>query len=123
MVACRRRWFCFDSNRWGGLTLTAGARVVTVRSPQGDGLPVVVMKCSGAAGEAGAVAHLLWRYWTGGRVPLSEMAIMYRTNAQSRSFEEACLRKMLPFVVVGAQPFYERREVGWSVVAACRTSL
>lgn len=74
------------------------------------------MVCSDAAGEAEAVTHHLELYWTSGRVPPSEMAVMYRTNAQSRSFEEACLRKALPFLVVGAQRFYERREVGWSVV-------
>lgn len=79
--------------------------------PQGDGLPIGVMVCSDAAGEAEAVAHHLELYWTSGRVLPSEMAVMYRTNAQSRSFEEACLRKALPFLVVGAQRFYERREV------------
>lgn len=68
------------------------------------------MVCDDAAGEAEAVAHHLELYWTSGRVPPSEMAVMYRTNAQSRSFEEACVRKALPFVVVGAQRFYERRE-------------
>lgn len=75
-------------------------------------MPIGVMVCSDAAGEAEAVAHHLELYWTSGRVQPSEMAVMYRTNAQSRSFEEACLRKALPFVVVGAQRFYERREVG-----------
>lgn len=78
---------------------------------QGDGLPIGVMRCSDAAGEALAVATQLELYWSSGRVAPSEMAVMYRTNAQSRSFEEACLRKALPFVVVGAQRFYERREV------------
>lgn len=64
------------------------------------------------------MATQLELYWTSGRVPASEMAVMYRTNAQSRSFEEACLRKALPFIVVGAQRFYERREVTSSLIIA-----
>ena len=64
-----------------------------------------------AAEEAEAVACRRELYSINGRVPRSDMAVLYRTNAQSRPFEEACRRKGLPFVVVGAQPFYERREV------------
>lgn len=102
--------------RGGVVALSAYARVVNGRSPQGDGLPISVMVCSDAAGEAEAVADFLWLDWTSGRVHLSEMAVLYRTNAQRQSLEEACLRKMLPFVVVGGQQFYDRQEVGWSAV-------
>ncbi|CAM9778943.1 unnamed protein product, partial [Hapterophycus canaliculatus] len=69
------------------------------------------MVCSDAAGEAEAVAQRLERYWSIGLVPASEMVVMYRTNAQSRSFEEACQKRGLPFRVVGAQRFYSRPEV------------
>ncbi len=41
----------------------------------------------------------------------TEVAILYRTNAQSRAFEEAFRRKSIPYRVVGAVSFYERREV------------
>jgi len=40
-----------------------------------------------------------------------QMAILYRTNAQSRTFEEACLNRAIPYQVVGGLKFYERREV------------
>lgn len=70
-----------------------------------------MVACADQAGEAEAVASQIELYWTSGRVAASEMAVMYRTNAQSRSFEEACLKRGLPFVVVGAQKFYTRREV------------
>ncbi len=40
-----------------------------------------------------------------------EMAILYRTNAQSRAFEEALRRAGIPYKLVGAVSFYERREV------------
>ena len=40
-----------------------------------------------------------------------QMAVLYRTNAQSRSFEEACLNRNIPYQVVGGLKFYERKEV------------
>ena len=40
-----------------------------------------------------------------------EIAILYRTNAQSRPFEEELVRRRIPYVVVGGMKFYERAEV------------
>ncbi len=40
-----------------------------------------------------------------------EMAVMYRTNAQSRTLEEAFIRAQMPYKLVGATQFYKRREV------------
>ena len=45
-----------------------------------------------------------------GRSP-GEIAILYRTNAQSRPFEEELVRRRIPYVVVGGMKFYERAEV------------
>ena len=42
---------------------------------------------------------------------LSEIAILYRTNAQSRAIEEALLRAMVPYQLIGGTRFYQRREV------------
>ena len=44
-------------------------------------------------------------------VPLREMAIFYRTNAQSRPFEDALRRSAIPYRVVGGLKFYDRAEV------------
>ena len=44
-------------------------------------------------------------------VSLSECAVLYRTNAQSRAFEEVLLRRGIPYRLVGGIRFYERREV------------
>ncbi|OGJ66301.1 hypothetical protein A3A67_01100 [Candidatus Peribacteria bacterium RIFCSPLOWO2_01_FULL_51_18] len=44
-------------------------------------------------------------------VPLIEQAILYRTNAQSRLLEEACLRASVPYRIYGGVKFYARREV------------
>ncbi|HET9050252.1 MAG TPA: 3'-5' exonuclease, partial [Candidatus Dormibacteraeota bacterium] len=42
---------------------------------------------------------------------LRDVAVLYRTNAQSRAFEDALLRRGLPYRLVGGVRFYERREV------------
>jgi DNA helicase II / ATP-dependent DNA helicase PcrA len=42
---------------------------------------------------------------------LSDFAILYRTNAQSRVFEEAFLHQGIPYILVGGVRFYERKEI------------
>lgn len=44
-------------------------------------------------------------------IPLSEFAILYRTNAQSRAFEEALLQSGVPYQLIGGTKFYERKEI------------
>lgn len=44
-------------------------------------------------------------------IPLSEMVIFYRTNAQSRIFEDYFLQARVPYVIVGGISFYQRREI------------
>ncbi|MFZ5376698.1 MAG: ATP-dependent helicase [Patescibacteria group bacterium] len=43
--------------------------------------------------------------------PYSAMAILYRTNAQSRAFEEVFVRRGIPYQIVGGTKFYERKEI------------
>ncbi len=50
------------------------------------------------------------REWTGSR-PYEDVAVLYRTNAQSRQLEEAFRRDRIPYQVVGSVQFYERKEV------------
>jgi DNA helicase-2/ATP-dependent DNA helicase PcrA len=45
------------------------------------------------------------------RYPLKEMVILYRTNAQSRTFEEALRRRNMPYQIVGGVSFYQRKEI------------
>lgn len=40
-----------------------------------------------------------------------DMAVLYRTNAQSRLLEEACIRKNIPYLLVGGVNFYQRKEI------------
>ncbi len=50
------------------------------------------------------------REWAGCR-PYEDVAVLYRTNAQSRQLEEAFRRDKIPYQVVGSVQFYERKEV------------
>ena len=43
--------------------------------------------------------------------PWSEMAILVRTNAQTRAFEEELVRQQVPYELVGGVRFYERAEI------------
>ena len=56
---------------------------------------------------AGEIENLRWRY----DVPMAECAVLYRTNAQSRVFEEVLRRHDMPYMIVGGFRFYERQEV------------
>ncbi len=49
----------------------------------------------------------------------SDMAVLYRTNAQSRAVEEAMLSARIPYRILGGTNFYERREVR-ALVSYCR---
>lgn len=44
-------------------------------------------------------------------IPLSQMVIFYRTNAQSRPFEDKLLARGIPYTIVGGLSFYQRREI------------
>src|SRR5690606_21561 len=45
------------------------------------------------------------------RYRLSDIAVLYRTNAQSRVLEEECLKHNIPYRLVGGLRFYDRKEV------------
>lgn len=60
--------------------------------------------------EAETVVSTIKGLMVNGRSP-GDCAVMYRTNAQSRSIEEAFVRSGIPYRLVGATQFYKRREV------------
>lgn len=51
------------------------------------------------------------RYHHKQSIPLDQMVIFYRTNAQSRSFEDQLLSENIPYVVIGGLSFYQRKEI------------
>ncbi len=61
--------------------------------------------------EAAFIVSEIRRLVRMGETPLGGCAVMYRTNAQSRAIEDACVRDGLPYMLIGGTRFYERREV------------
>ncbi len=61
--------------------------------------------------EAGYVADEINSLVSGRGVPYNEIAIFYRTNAQSRSLEQALMERGVPYKVIGGTRFYDRREI------------
>ncbi|KFI92366.1 Superfamily I DNA and RNA helicase [Bifidobacterium saguini DSM 23967] len=77
----------------------------------GKGEPIVGYAADNAQQEAQWVAGEIARLHAEESIAYSDMAIMYRANAQSRSLEEALINGGLPYQLVGGTKFYERREI------------
>jgi DNA helicase-2/ATP-dependent DNA helicase PcrA len=80
-------------------------------SDAGEGAPIVGYVADNEHDEASFVAQEVDRLSDDEGVLPSQVAVFYRTNAQSRVFEEVFIRVGLPYKVVGGVRFYERREV------------
>jgi len=78
-----------------------------LRADRGAGARVRLWRFEEDRQEADEVARAV----ADGTRPPSEGAVLYRTNAQSRAFEEEFLRRRIPYVVYGGMKFYERAEV------------
>ncbi|HSW85860.1 MAG TPA: UvrD-helicase domain-containing protein, partial [Rhabdochlamydiaceae bacterium] len=61
--------------------------------------------------EADFVAKRLIKHHEEDDIPLTDCVIFYRTNFQSRVFEDALLRRRIPYVIIGGLSFYQRREI------------
>jgi DNA helicase-2/ATP-dependent DNA helicase PcrA len=81
-----------------------------LRTQAGPGAPVGIALFSTGEEESRMIAELIRQRLDGGTAP-EEFAILYRTNAQSRSFEEAFKRLRVPYTLIGGTGFYERMEV------------
>ncbi|QTN96356.1 DNA helicase PcrA [Bacillus sp. LJBV19] len=62
-------------------------------------------------GEGQFVAGKIYELHSSGRRKLSDIAILYRTNAQSRVIEETLLKSGLNYNIVGGTKFYDRKEI------------
>ena len=83
----------------------------TLRTRRGGGESVTVVAAADERDEAEYVARELAKRSAGGEWPLEDMAVLYRTNSQSRAMEEAFRRAGVEHRLVGAISFYDRREV------------
>ena len=93
------------------ISRNVGRKPKNLWSDAGPGEPVVGYVADNEHDEASFVAGEVDRLADDEGVSHSQIAIFYRTNAQSRVFEEVFIRVGLPYKVVGGVRFYERREV------------
>lgn len=77
----------------------------------GKGEPIVGYAADNAQQEAAWIATEIARLRSEEGIPYSDMAIMYRANAQSRALEEGLINAGLPYQLVGGTRFYERKEI------------
>ena len=80
-------------------------------SQSGDGARIVGYVGDNEHDEASFVARTIDRLGDEHGIRPRDVAVFYRTNAQSRALEEVFVRVGLPYKVVGGTRFYERREV------------
>ncbi len=74
------------------------------------GTPVTLHECYDENDEAAYIAREIQAQRRGGR-KYSDIAVMYRTNAQSRALEELFIKENLPYRLIGGTRFYSRKEI------------
>lgn len=82
-----------------------------VFSENADGNPITVQSAYSDVEEGEIVANKVSRIHSEKGCPFSDFAILYRTNAQSRIFEEAFRKRSIPYKIYGGLSFYQRKEI------------
>jgi DNA helicase-2/ATP-dependent DNA helicase PcrA len=78
----------------------------------GKGEKIVLHEAYNEEDEGLYAAHEVMRLLARGEIDRrSDIAVMYRTNAQSRAIEEQFLRMNIPYKVIGSRKFYDRKEI------------
>ncbi len=77
----------------------------------GPGDKIKVYTAENERAEANFIAAQVEYHRAEHGIPLHEMVVFYRTNAQSRPFEDFLLYHGIPYVIVGGLSFYQRREI------------
>jgi DNA helicase-2/ATP-dependent DNA helicase PcrA len=95
----------------GVIAENAGRIGKTLTTRRRGGEMVTLLAAADERDEAEWVVRELERRSAAGEWRYPEMAVLYRTNAQSRAMEEAFRRAGIPYRLIGAISFYERREV------------
>ncbi len=88
----------------------AGRKEKALWTDAGEGEPIKLFCAGDEREEAAWVADRI-RQLSRQHEPYGNMAVLYRTNAQSRVLEEMLMRSGIPYKVFGGQKFYDRREV------------
>ncbi len=76
-----------------------------------EGEKITVISCEEDRDEGEAILDRIAGECRGGSLHFRDIAVMYRTNAQSRSIEDALRKAGIPYVIIGGVEFYQRKEV------------
>ena len=87
----------------------AGRRPKKLWTDRAAGEPVTLYRADSEEAEASFVVSQIEALLP--RRPASDFAVLFRTNAQSRPFEEALSRHRIPYQLVGGTRFYDRKEI------------
>jgi DNA helicase-2/ATP-dependent DNA helicase PcrA len=115
------RTILLEQNYRSTQTILSAANAVIERNPErkpkrlwtdaGSGPRIIGYVADTEHDEASFIAEEIDRLTDAGEARPGDVAVFYRTNAQSRALEEVFVRVGLPYKVVGGTRFYERREV------------
>ncbi|MFV0332393.1 MAG: ATP-dependent helicase [Dysgonomonas sp.] len=83
----------------------------TIYSENDEGERIEVVSAFSDFEEGVIVSNKIWDLRRDKKAPYSEFVILYRTNAQSRIFEEALRKKNIPYRIYGGLSFYQRKEI------------
>ena len=82
-----------------------------LRTDEPDGAKVRVAECYNEKDEARIVLDAVASDREKNGLKLRDCVVLYRTNSQSRLFEEVLIRRGIPYIIVGGTRFYERKEI------------
>ncbi len=82
-----------------------------LRTDRGAGAQVIMHEAYDESDEAQFVVNTIQRLAGSGELRLSDVAVMYRTNAQSRSLEDTFVARGVPYRLIGGTRFYQRKEI------------
>ena len=82
-----------------------------VFSDNEEGEKIKIYRALSDADEANFVASNIWELHNSAQRKFTDFAILYRTNSQTRAFEDSLRRKNIPYRVYGGLSFYQRKEV------------
>jgi DNA helicase II / ATP-dependent DNA helicase PcrA len=77
----------------------------------GEGSKIGIFTAQNERREAEFIVHKMLETIRDHHIAYDEVAIFYRTNAQSRTFEDALLSRRIPYIIIGGLSFYQRREI------------
>jgi DNA helicase-2/ATP-dependent DNA helicase PcrA len=82
-----------------------------LRASREGGLPPIILQCQDETDEAAQIVADIKLRLTNPGIQARDIAILCRTNEQPRPFEMELRREKIPYVLIGGQSFYDRREV------------